>query len=119
MSSTVKLIIFLLGISFVITVFYLLVRHKINERNSLLWLAGSLVILVLATIPNLLDIVAQWLGVSYPPTLLFLLSILVILLIILYQSIQISALQARCRELTQYLAIIESRQERGEQNTWK
>lgn len=117
MSGTVKLIIFLLGVSFVFTVFYLLVRHKINERNSLLWLAGSLGILVLATIPNLLDIVARWLGVSYPPTLLFLLSILVILLIILHQSIQISVLQARCRELTQYLAIVKSRQEQEEQKS--
>lgn len=106
MSGTVKFLIFILGVIFVVSVFYLLVKRKINERNSLFWLAGSLIILTLATMPDILDIMARFLGVDYPPTLLFLLSILVILFILLYQSIQISILQDKCRELTQRLAII-------------
>ncbi len=105
MSGTVKLIIFILGLVFVATVIRLLVKRRINERNSLFWLAGSLLILMLATAPNILDIVSRTIGVDYPPTLLFLLSILVILFILLYQSIQISILQEKCRELTQLLAI--------------
>lgn len=105
MSGTVKLIIFFLGVIFVVTVMYLLVKRKINERNSLFWLAGSLIILLLATTPDILEITARIIGVDYPPTLLFLLSILVILFILLYQSIQISVLQEKCRELTQHLAI--------------
>ena len=106
MGGTLKFTILLLGVVFVLTVISLLVKRKINERNSFLWLAGSLVILVLAAMPDVLDIAARAAGVDYPPTLLFLLSTLVILFILLYQSIQISALQERCRELAQNLAIV-------------
>lgn len=106
MGLALKAIIFLLGIVFVLTVINLLVKRKISERNSFLWLAGSLAILVLSTIPDVLDVVARAAGVDYPPTLLFLMSILVILFILLYQSIQISILHERCKELAQYLAIL-------------
>lgn len=106
MGLALKVIIFLLGVAFVLTVINLLVKRKISERNSFLWLAGSLAILVLSTIPDVLDVMARAAGVDYPPTLLFLLSTLVILFILLYQSIQISVLQQRCKELTQRLAIV-------------
>lgn len=105
MSTTLKFTILLLAVIFVVTVLYLLVRRKISERNSFLWLAGALIILLLSTIPDILQILAHVTGVDYPPTLLFLLSILVILFILLHQSIQISVLQDKCRELAQQLAI--------------
>ena len=106
MSIFLKITIFLLGVVFVLSVVRLLVIRKINERNSILWLGGSLVILVLSASPDLLDTIAGKAGVDYPPTLLFLLSILVILFILLYQSIQISILQEKCKELAQHLAIV-------------
>jgi len=106
MGSAIKIIIILLGIVFVVTILYLLVKRKVNERNSLFWLAGALVILVFSTIPDILEIIAHATGVDYPPTLLFLSSTVVILFILLYQSIQISILQDKCRELAQHLAIM-------------
>jgi len=105
MGGTLRVIILFIGLSAVVAVFYLLVRRKINERNSLFWLCGALAILVFSTMPDTLDIMAVLAGVKYPPTLLFLLSILVIMFILLYQSIQISALQEKVKELTQRLAI--------------
>lgn len=105
MGITLKLIILFCGLAFVATIIYLLIKRKINERNSLLWLVGALVILVLSALPETVDIVASLAGVEYPPTLLFLFSIMVILFITLFHSIQISALQERIRELTQCLAV--------------
>ncbi|MFA4885252.1 MAG: DUF2304 domain-containing protein [Desulfotomaculaceae bacterium] len=108
MSSVLKLFILVLGVVFVVAVVFLLVKRRINERNSLPWLAGSLVILVLSAVPELLDFLARITGIDYPPALLFLLATLIILFILLYQSIQISVLQDKCRELAQHLAIINS-----------
>lgn len=105
MGLTLKLIILACGLAFVATIIYLLVKRKINERNSLFWLAGALVIMVLSALPETVDIVARAAGVDYPPTLLFLFSIMVILFITLFHSIQISALQERIHELTQTLAV--------------
>lgn len=105
MGSTVKLMIILCGFVFVGTVFHLLVKRRINERNSLFWLMGALIILTFSVLPEILEVLANLAGVNYPPTLLFLFSILVILFIILHQSIQISILQERIKELTQQFVI--------------
>ncbi|OPY57981.1 MAG: hypothetical protein A4E55_01249 [Pelotomaculum sp. PtaU1.Bin035] len=111
MSVALKLTILLLGLMFVVAVIYLLVINRINQRNSLPWLTGALIILTLSTIPEILEVAAHFTGVDYPPTLLFLLSTLVILSILLYQSIQISLLQDRCKELAQHLAIVNFNEE--------
>jgi hypothetical protein len=71
----------------------------------LFWFFGAIIILILSTIPEILAVIANLVGVDYPPALLFLIAILVILAIILYQSIQISILQERLRELTQQISI--------------
>ena len=118
MGSTLKLFILLCGLVFVGTVIYLLVQRKINERNSLLWLLGALIILAFSTMPDLLQVLADLTGVEYPPTLLFLFSTLIILFILLFQSIQISVMQERLKELTQLVAIGQAqsvKSDRGEE----
>lgn len=114
MGIELRIVIISLGIIFVAAVIFLLVRKMINERNSFLWLAGALAILLLSTMPDILEVMARVTGVDYPPTLLFLLSTLVILFILLYQSIQISILQEKCRELSQQQALLNfERKNRG------
>lgn len=108
MDIMLKLTIFILGIIFFIAVFFLLVTRRINERASLPWIAGSFIIVIFSVMPSLLEVLADALGVSYPPALLFLIAILIILLLLLYQSIHISLLQNKCQELAQHLAIINS-----------
>lgn len=70
------------------------------------WIAGTIIIIVLSFMPNLLATLANFAGVRYPPTFLFFISTLVILLIIMYQGIQISNLQDKCREMSQNLALL-------------
>ncbi|PKM87984.1 MAG: hypothetical protein CVU87_08545 [Firmicutes bacterium HGW-Firmicutes-12] len=105
MGLATKGFIIVLGLIFVGVIILLLVKRKINERHSLFWLFGAIIILILSTIPEILAVIANLVGVDYPPALLFLIAILVILAITLYQSIQISILQERLRELTQQIAI--------------
>lgn len=106
MDITLKFTILILGVAFDIAVFFLLVTRRINERASLPWIAGTFVIMVFSLTPSLLGVMADVLGVSYPPALLFLIAILIILLLLLYQSIHISILQNKCQELAQHMAII-------------
>lgn len=108
MNLTLKVTVLLIGIVFVATLLYLLVKKRINERAALPWIAGAVIIIIFSILPNLLGVLARLTGVSYPPALLFLIAILVIILILLYQSIQISVLQAKCREMAQNLAIANS-----------
>lgn len=108
MDDTLKLTIIIIGLVFDFIVFFLLVTRRINERSSLPWIAGSLIIMIFSFVPSLLGIMAEFLGVSYPPALLFLIAILIILLLLLYQAIHISILQNKCQELAQNLAIMSS-----------
>ncbi len=109
MSDILRLLVLFCGIGFVLMVFVLLVKRKINERNSLLWLVGAFIILVLSIAPNTLQVLAEVFDVDYPPSLLFLFSTLIMLLIVLYQSLQISVLQEHLRELTQQIAVDRTR----------
>lgn len=111
MSPVLKVIIFIVGISLCFLVLRLLVRKRINEKNSLIWLFGMIAIFLLSINPEMLDIVASWAGVDYPPSLLFLASVLVLLIVVLYQSIQISQLYDKMKELSQYVALLH--EERG------
>jgi hypothetical protein len=105
MSNMLRLLIFILGTGFTISVIFLLINKKISEKNSLLWLLGSLAVFFFSMAPLTLDKIAMAVGVNYPPALLFLFSILIALLISLIHSIQISSLNAQIRELAQIIAI--------------
>lgn len=111
MSPVLKVIIFIIGISLCLLVLRLLVRKRINEKNSLIWLFGMIAIFLLSINPEMLDVVAAWAGVDYPPSLLFLASVLVLLIVVLYQSIQISQLYVKIKEISQYVALLH--EERG------
>jgi len=105
MGNILKIFIFICGLLSVGAILNLLIKRRINERNSLFWLLGATAIFVLSAMPELLELMADAVGVDYPPTLLFLFSILILLLIVLNQSIQISLLNEQLKELTQHVAL--------------
>jgi Uncharacterized conserved protein (DUF2304). len=103
--SLLRIVYLISGLGFSGIVVYLLAKKKLNERNTILWLTGALGILIIAAFPSLLNWTARKLGVDYPPALLFLFSALILLLIVLYQSIQISVLNSKLTQLVQYIAL--------------
>lgn len=108
MSTLLRIILLLCGISFTGIIFYLLVNRKITEKNSLVWLFSALSVLGITAFPQLLDRAAEIVGIDYPPSLIFLISALVLLFCILYYSMQISALEKKIRKLAQQIAIDEA-----------
>lgn len=107
MHSHILLQVFILlcGVVFSGIIIRLLLKQQINERNSVAWLLGAIAILVVSANPDLLDWFAGVLGVEYPPTLLFLFSTLVLLVIVLRQAMQISVLNEKLRQLAQHVAL--------------
>lgn len=110
MNEMARLVILLCGLLFLYAVIHLLIRRRISERVSLLWLFGAVVVLILSAFPGILERAAHLVGVYYPPALLFLVSILVLLYISLHQSIQITILETKLRELAQITAIQHGKQ---------
>jgi hypothetical protein len=88
-------------------------RRTLREEYSILWLAGSLVILVLSLKQNWLDRIALAVGIAYPPSFLFLVGILFILLILIHFSIAISRLHQTNKKMAQEIALMKrDREER-------
>ena len=83
-------------------------RGLLKEKYSVLWLASALAILVLAVRKDLLDRIALFLGVDYPPSLLFLVAFLFVLLIILHFSVVISIFHEKNKILTQELTLLKN-----------
>ena len=85
-------------------------RRKLREEYSILWLFGSVVILVLSLKKNWLDSLAHALGIVYPPSFLFLVGILFILLILIHFSIAISKLHMMNKKMAQEIAMLKNQQ---------
>ena len=105
MNDLLRLTVLVLGVLFTLLSIYLLVKKKVSERITLLWFLGSILILALASAPQMLNWAAHAVGVDYPPALLFLVSTLVLFALVLYQSIQISILSEKVKEQGQVLAL--------------
>ena len=81
-------------------------RRELRGKYSLLWLGAGGCALVFAFIPGLLDDLADWLDVKYPPAILFVLAIAFLLLVLVHLSWELTRLEDRTRTLAQELAAV-------------
>lgn len=105
MRFELRVTILLVAIFFLSYVISLLLKRKILERNALFYIFTVVSFGVLAIFPDLLDTLAAVAGIDYPPALLFMLGNVILLMITIYQSIQISVLEKHVRELSEISAI--------------
>jgi hypothetical protein len=88
--------------------------RRLQERYALLWLLTGLVIFVLAIWRGLLSRLADFVGIAYPPSALFVLAAFFVLVVLLHYSTVISKLSDQNRILAQRLASLEHRLRRSE-----
>lgn len=87
-------------------------RGRLKERYALLWLFSSLLMLGLSLWRNALEGISRFAGIYYPPSLLFLLAFLFLLLINLHFSVALSELSEKNKRLTQEIALLRHEIER-------
>lgn len=83
-------------------------RGLLKEKYSVLWIASSLVITILSLKKAILDTVAGFFGVAYPPSFLFLVALFFVMLILLHFSVVISILHEKNKMLTQDLTLLKT-----------
>ncbi|HUL01106.1 MAG TPA: DUF2304 domain-containing protein [Nitrospirota bacterium] len=81
-------------------------RGRLKEKYSLLWLLAGIMLLVLSLSRELLEYLSRTVGIYYPPSFLFLLAFLFLLLITLHFSVVISGLSEENKKLAQELALL-------------
>lgn len=102
---------FLLALVIVALVVEMLRRKKLREKYAVLWLVVGVATLVLAAFPQLLNIVAEYVGVQVPSNLLFAMSILMLLGVCLHLSWEISVVEDETRTLAEEVAILRTQLE--------
>ena len=82
--------------------------RRLRERYAILWLVTGIVLLALSLWRDGLNTLAGWLGVeTYPPSVLFAVASLFILVVLLHYSTVISRLADQNTILAQRLALLE------------
>ncbi len=108
-------IVLIIGVLFYLLVIFMLLKKKrLNIRYSLLWLAGALVMLVFACFPYLAKVLRALVGVEVVSNLIFMLLIIFMMFLILSLTVTVSDQAERLKRLTQANALLEKRVRRLE-----
>jgi hypothetical protein len=117
MSTHQQVVAVVATLGLLILVFDLVRRRRLLERYALVWMAVTVLLLMLSAWAGLLDRVADAIGISYPPSALFAAAFGFVIVLLLHFSVAVSRLTDQSRMLAQRLALLEQRlegQESGE-----
>ena len=92
-----------------IVVVELLRRGKLRERHTFWWLIAGLLSLLVAIFPTILDWLAALLGVDIPVNLVFFVGIVVLFLVCIQQSTELTQSEERTRTLAERVALLDDR----------
>ncbi|MBF0520096.1 MAG: DUF2304 domain-containing protein [Nitrospirae bacterium] len=107
MSTGSRLLIVVLGVILFAIIFELVRRRKFREEHSLLWFIVSICIISGAFLDDVVNRMAMFLGVGYPPVIVLVFLTVLLILSLMYFSIIISDLKGKIKELNQKIAFLE------------
>ena len=105
-----------LGIGLAGGILYLVRRDHLYIRQGIFWIVAAMLSLGFAIWPYLIDTLGGLLGIAYPPTLLFLAAILVLVVKALFADISVTKVRRDLRRLNQRIAMLEAEQPAQAQN---
>jgi hypothetical protein len=111
----VSLIADIASVILLLVVLELIRSRRVRERYALLWLLTAIVLLVLSLWRDGLASISDLVGIAYPPSALFVLGFLFIVIVLLHYSTVISRLSDQNTILAQKLALLESKLGEAEQ----
>ena len=91
-------------------------KKKFSIKESFWWIVASLIMLILAIFPYSINSLAKSLGVSYPPSLLFVLCTLFLVFINFRNNRQIAEQQEKIIELAQQVSILKEKSQKSKNN---
>lgn len=104
--STVQLIAILAAVLFLLQVIWLTSKHRLHDQQAFMWMLFAIGALVVAFSLPFLNRLAVAIGVSYMPSLIFLLAFFVVLSLLIYHTIGFSRQQSKLIDLVQEVAYL-------------
>jgi len=102
------LAVLVIGVLLATAILYLVRRDHIYIRQGMFWIFVAVATLAFAFWPTLIDVVGSALGIAYPPTLLLLAAIVVIIVKALFADIALTKVNRDLRRLNQRMALLEA-----------
>lgn len=106
LSITIQIISLLGAAIFMIMIFRLIVRGRLREEYSIIWILCTVILIVFAIWRKGLEQISLLLGVYYPPSLIFLAAIFAIIVFLVHLSVVNSKLQNQIKNLSQEMAMM-------------
>jgi len=94
------------GVSTILAMVHLLRRQYVKEKYAVLWFLAGISVAVLAVFPQLLDLLADTLGIRSGPNLLFLIAVIALGLVSVHLSIAVSKLEENNRTLAEEIGLL-------------
>ncbi|PIE71191.1 MAG: hypothetical protein CSA22_03970 [Deltaproteobacteria bacterium] len=98
----------MIGISVAVVIFFLIRKDHLHIKYAFAWLALGASIALISAFPGIIDQVGAFLGVHYPPVIIIITCIAVILVKVLVMDIQRSKHEQQIKVLASKIAILES-----------
>ncbi|MDA3932755.1 MAG: DUF2304 domain-containing protein [Gammaproteobacteria bacterium] len=105
----------LLAVVVAVLMLWLIRRDRLPVSHSLWWLGAAFVILAFGIFPGLIDTIAAFFGVSYAPSIAFIIAILILIIKALLEDLEVSKTRRRQIRMAQKLSILEHRLEQLQQ----
>jgi hypothetical protein len=102
------LTVLVIGFGLAGAILYLVRRDHIYIRQGVFWIAVAALSTLFGVWPTLIDVVGGALGVAYPPTLLLLAAIIVLVVKALLADIALTKVRRDLRRLNQRIALLET-----------
>ncbi|HOY14909.1 MAG TPA: DUF2304 domain-containing protein [Saprospiraceae bacterium] len=111
MEFTLELLSVSITLVLLFIVFRLILKGRLRAEYSIIWILCSAVLMIFSLWREGLDIIAGFLGIYYPPALLFLGAILATVVFLLHLSVVSSKFQNQIKDLTQEMGILKKKLE--------
>lgn len=104
--TRLQLFLIIISLAFLVYIFSLVRKEKLELKYTLAWCLLGFVLVIIAVQPQIVEIIAEILGIGLPVNVVFLLGIFCILIILLTLTVAISRTSIRTKRLIQELAIL-------------
>ena len=99
----------IIAIILIMYIYHNVKKNMLSQDESILWIIGAFFILILSIWPNIVIWLADIVGIAYPPSFLFLITSVFLVVFLFRNSQQISVLIEKNKELIQDTALLEKR----------
>lgn len=107
--SKIQIVSIIFNIGIILVILNLFRKKRLKEKYSILWLLGGFSLLFLSFFRPLLESIASFFGVYYPPSILFLFAFSLVVVILLHFSVAISDLEKKIRSLLEMVVLLEEK----------